>query len=169
MVTALFLFLLILKFFLYIKRLIGLPGDKIQIIDSKIYVNGENIFKKQKMGYYQDENNPNVSIELFEEKIINQNQKSSSIKEKKINIIEQKISPQDNTPIYQVPENYYFFMGDNRDNSEDSRFLNEVGYIPRDNIVGQAKLVFFSLKKPIWTIFNEADSIRKERFFKIIQ
>ena len=52
--------------------------------------------------------------------------------------------PLDNTPVYEVPPGHYFAMGDNRDNSQDSRVLSAVGYVPAENLVGKAQFIFFS-------------------------
>jgi signal peptidase I len=69
----------------------------------------------------------------------------------------------DNTKEFIVPEGHYFFMGDNRDNSEDSRF--SVGYVPYENLVGKAELVFFSNKSSFIKLLNWLVSFRVDRFF----
>ncbi|MBT7527297.1 MAG: signal peptidase I, partial [Rhodospirillales bacterium] len=76
----------------------------------------------------------------------------------------------DNTPVYEVPEGHYFAMGDNRDNSLDSRVLNHVGYIPAQNLVGRAEVLFFSTngKARIWEIWKWPFAIRFSRLFDTV-
>jgi len=141
----------------YIKRIIGLPGDKIQMQKGHLYINGEEISKKED-GIFED-NDTAIKIEIrqFEEKISD---------EKNIKVLDQIYnSPQDNTQIYEVPQGYYFMMGDNRDNSQDSRFLEEVGFINEENLIGRATIIFFSSSKPIWQFWHWHKAIRFERIF----
>jgi len=148
----------------YIKRLIGLPGDEIQFIDSNLYINNSEVFKtkinKNKKIFCGKKL---IDIFSFEEKLpngINHNTvyfKDYSFK---------------NSDKFIVPQNHYFFLGDNRDCSKDSRFLTSVGYVHKDNLVGKAQFIFFSSDKTIGSIFSFwkwNDSVRFERFFKKIQ
>jgi signal peptidase I len=77
----------------------------------------------------------------------------------------------DNTGVYEVPEGHYFMMGDNRDNSTDSRVLNQVGYVPLENIVGRAQIIFFSILEgePAWRIWNWPWAVRWSRLFTIVR
>ncbi|HJO74722.1 MAG TPA: signal peptidase I, partial [Rhodospirillales bacterium] len=75
----------------------------------------------------------------------------------------------DTTPIYTVPEGHYFGMGDNRDQSKDSRFLSDVGFIPRENLVGRAEFKFLSVNGALWEFWNWGKSLRFERFFEGIE
>ena len=77
-----------------------------------------------------------------------------------------------NTDKYIVPENYYFFLGDNRDCSKDSRFLSSVGYVSKENLVGNAKMIFFSndtISGSVFKFWNWNESLRLKRFFKILK
>jgi signal peptidase I len=76
--------------------------------------------------------------------------------------------PLDNTPVYDVPADHYFAMGDNRDNSQDSRVLSAVGYIPNENLVGQAQFIFFSTDGSAhwWEVWKWPFAIRYSRLFR---
>ena len=77
----------------------------------------------------------------------------------------------DNTPVYQVPAGHYFMMGDNRDNSTDSRVLSQVGYVPFENIVGRAQIIFFSILEGehAWMVWRWPWSVRWSRLFTIVR
>ena len=77
----------------------------------------------------------------------------------------------DNTGVYIVPENHYFFMGDNRDNSLDSRFVDQVGYVPFENLIGRAEFLFFSSDKsiPLWKVWKWHRKFRVDRIFNKIE
>ena len=147
----------------YIKRVVGMPGDKIQFIDSNLYINNSEILKSI---ISKDENiycgNNILDVFRFEELLPNG---------KKYNTVYLKNFSYQNSDTFTVPENHYFFLGDNRDCSKDSRFLSSVGYVHRDNIVGKAQFIFFSSDKTIGSIFSFwkwNKSLRLDRFFKKI-
>ena len=147
----------------YIKRLIGLPGDTIQIIDGDLYLNNEKIIKKEIKNTFEVNCGTNLfeSI-LYEELLPNGNKYLTSYR---------KDGSMLNSDKFNVPENYYFFMGDNRDCSKDSRFLSSVGYVHFDNLVGKARVIFFSNDKKKGSFFEFwkwNKSIRTNRFFKRI-
>jgi len=147
----------------YIKRLIGLPGDKIQFIDSNLYINNSEVMKsivsKNDKIYC---GNKELNVFTFEE--------SLSIK-KKFKTVYLKDYTFQNSDLFTVPNEHYFFLGDNRDCSKDSRFLSSVGYVHQDNLVGKAQFIFFSSDKSKGSIFSFwkwEKLIRFDRFFKKI-
>ncbi len=120
----------------YIKRLIGLPGDRIQVIGGILHINGEPV-RREKLGETKDDDTfSSRTYTVYRETLPNGRQ--HLIWEASDN------DHLDNTAEYVVPEGHYFFMGDNRDNSRDSRVLYDVGYVPAENLVGRAEFLFFS-------------------------
>ena len=147
----------------YIKRLIGLPGDRIQFIDSNLYLNNSEIMKsrisKNDKIYCGEKI---IDVFTFEEKLPNGKIYSS---------VYLKNYTFQNSNVFNVPKDHYFFLGDNRDCSKDSRFLSSVGYVHKDNLVGKAQFIFFSSNKSIGSFFafwKWHKSIRLNRFFKKI-
>ncbi len=147
----------------YIKRLVGLPGDTIQFIDSNLYINNSEILKSRLSS--NDKiycGNNTIDVFTFEEKLPNN---------KIHRTVYLKNFPFKNSDIFTVPKDYYFFLGDNRDCSKDSRFLSSVGYVHKENLVGKAQFIFFSSNKSIGSFFafwKWHKSIRFKRFFKKI-
>jgi len=148
----------------YIKRLIGLPGDSIQIINEDLYLNNKKIernkIEKSFTVYCGDEV---VNANLFEEILPNG---------KKYLAAYRKSGTMTNSDKYIVPKNHYFFMGDNRDCSKDSRFLSSVGYVNFNNLIGKAEIIFFSNDKNKGSFFKFWKwnrSVRLNRFFKEIE
>ncbi len=147
----------------YIKRLIGLPGDHVQFIDSNLYINNSEIIKsrtsKNDKIYCGKQN---IDVFTFEEILPNG---------KKHNTVYLKDYTFQNSDLFIVPEDHYFFLGDNRDCSKDSRFLTSVGYVHKNNLVGKAQFIFFSSDKSIASVFSFwkwNKSMRFNRFFKKI-
>ncbi len=145
----------------YIKRLVGLPGDIIQFINGNLYINNNQVLntliKKSNKIYC---GNQQIDVSTFEEKLSNNKSYIVSYRN--------DISLTD-TDKFIVPDKHYFFLGDNRDCSKDSRFLSEVGYVHQDNLVGKAQLLFFSSNTREGSIFEFwkwKDIIRYDRFFK---
>ena len=136
----------------YIKRLIGLPGDKIKLVDGTVYINSDPVEREfvrtddKDIAIYKETMASGVSYE------------TRDLGDK----------PQDNIKEFIVPENHYFFMGDNRDNSNDSRFW---GPVPNDRIVAKAQIIFFSTKDGSWFIqfWRWPFDIQFERLFKFIK
>jgi signal peptidase I len=148
----------------YIKRLIGLPGDSIQFINGDIYLNNNQILKT-KSKKYSKINCGKVILEIdaFEEKLPN-SKTYIAVYDKKNTYI--------NSDKFTVPKDHYFFLGDNRDCSKDRRDLTSVGYVHKDNLVGKARIIFFSSDYKIGSIFKFwkwNKIIRFDRFFKIIK
>ncbi len=145
----------------YIKRLIGLPGDIIQFIDGNLYINNNQVLSTLiNNDSYIYCGSQTINVSTFEEKLSNNKSYIVSYRN--------DISFQ-NSDKYVVPENHYFFLGDNRDCSKDSRFLSEVGFVHHDNLVGKAQLLFFSSdsrKGSIFQIWKWTDILRYDRFFK---
>ena len=147
----------------YIKRLIGLPGDTIQIIDKNLYLNDVRIKRKET----ENSANTNCGVEVVKTNFFEETLPSK----KKYIAAYRNDGTMSNTDKFIVPENHYFFMGDNRDCSKDSRFLTSVGYVNFNNLVGKAQLIFFSndIKKGSFLKFWKwHQSLRFERFFKKI-
>tara|TARA_S200000501_G_scaffold322029_1_gene317804 strand:- start:131 stop:859 length:729 start_codon:yes stop_codon:yes gene_type:complete len=147
----------------YIKRLIGLPGDVIQFIDGDLYLNSNQVLKtivskneKLFCGKFQ------IDVNIFEEKLPNGKSYLAAYRTD---------YTFNNSDKFVVPKNHYFFLGDNRDCSKDSRYLSEVGYVNKNNLVGKAQILFFSSNPRIGSIFNIFKwnkIVRFERFFKKI-
>jgi signal peptidase I len=141
----------------YVKRLIGLPGDNIQMRDGVLFINDKEVIKTFDGDALEVEINKKSAFQKYSEILPNG---------KKINTYNREMTPQDNTGIYSVPAGHYFFMGDNRDDSQDSRFLNFVGYVPEQNLVGRASIIFFSNPNSIFELFAWIKTIRTERIGK---
>jgi len=145
----------------YIKRLIGMPGDTLQFINGDIYLNKKKIDRRE-IAESSDIRcgKINLPVKIYEETLPN------GVKYK---AAYNSAGTLQNTDVYTVPDNHYFLLGDNRDCSKDSRFLSEVGYVNKLNIVGKAKLIFFSndtIKSSVLKFWNWNKSLRTKRTFK---
>jgi signal peptidase I len=147
----------------YIKRVIGLPGDEIQMIHGVLHINGEAI-KKEKIEdvTLDDPSGHTRTVARYRETLPN------GVTYPVLDLIQEGIG--DNTEVYKVPENHFFMMGDNRDNSTDSRFLSEVGYVPFENLVGRAEIIFFSIREDssFWEIWRWPGSVRWSRMLQVV-
>ena len=147
----------------YIKRLIGLPGDSIQFIESNLFLNNSEILKSRiskKDRIYCG--NKSIDVFTFEEMLPDG---------KKFKTVYLKNYTFQNSDPFIIPKDHYFFLGDNRDCSKDSRFLTSVGYVHKNNLVGKAQFIFFSSDRSVGSIFSFwkwNKSLRFERFFKKI-
>jgi signal peptidase I len=140
----------------YIKRLIGLPGDTIEIKKGILYLNGEAV-PRQKIDSFDESNGGHTtSLDQYIETLPN------GVSYRVLD--ERQDGALDNTPLYTVPAGHYMMLGDNRDNSQDSRVLTEVGFVPEENLVGPAQMIFFSSRSALWKFWD----FRLDRFFKDI-
>ena len=144
----------------YIKRLIGLPGDRVQVIHGILHINGEAV-KREVVGKVRFERSGGQLAEAIHYLETLPNGKVHDIYE------EGDDRPLDNTPVYTVPPRHYFMMGDNRDNSQDSRVMSKVGFVPEENLVGRAEIIFFSLDDDthFWEFWKWPWDVRGHRLF----
>ncbi len=140
----------------YIKRIIGLPEDRIRVIRGILHVNGQPVRRERIENYVRrDKYGNTVRLTQYIETLPSG---------RRHRIIEESDARHlDNTGEYIVPAGHYFAMGDNRDNSLDSRALNGVGFVPARNLVGRAEFLFFSIKPelPFW----DPRAVRFDRLF----
>ncbi len=149
----------------FIKRVIGLPGDRIQMIDGALHINGEAV-QRELLGMTDEcpeSNGMGRQVASYRETLPN------GVSYLTCDKIER--SELDNTRVYEVPEGHYFMMGDDRDNSADSRVPSVVGYVPYDNLVGPAQFVVVSFDETTslfrpWTLFT---GFRGDRFLKAVE
>ena len=147
----------------YIKRLIGLPGDAIQFVNGNLLINGNKIPRNKvesteiiRCGKFR------LETQSFIETLPNGT---------KYLAVYKKRGTLQNTKKFVVPSDHFFLMGDNRDCSKDSRYLDSVGYVNNLNLVGEAKLIFFSNDTNISSLlkfWNLGNSFRFERLFKVL-
>ncbi|MBZ0161366.1 MAG: signal peptidase I [Notoacmeibacter sp.] len=142
----------------YIKRVIGLPGDRVQMKSGTLFINGEAV-KREKIGQIDnpDITDMNGPVDVYRETLPN------GVSYDTLDITPNGIS--DNTREFIVPPGHYFMMGDNRDNSNDSRL--EVGFVPFENFVGKANIIFFSIAggaSPL-EIWRWPSEMRPDRLF----
>jgi signal peptidase I len=145
----------------YIKRVIGLPGDSIQMKSGILYINDKAVARRRIEDYlYQEGDGAVIPMRQYIETLPNGRQ------HRIIKIGDD--GPLDNTQVYQVPPGDYFMMGDNRDNSQDSRVLSAVGYVPAENLIGRAQFIFFSTDGTArwWEIWKWPFAIRYNRLFR---
>lgn len=149
----------------FIKRVIGLPGDRIQVINGELYINGV-ACKREAMDdftdYLEDGTGTITKVRRYKETL------PEGKTHEMLDLTQ--FGNVDNTQVYTVPDKHYFMMGDNRDNSTDSRYLNEIGFIPEENIIGRADRIFFSKNDQVkfWQLWAWFTDGRTTRFFKSI-
>jgi len=149
----------------YIKRVIGLPGDRIQMIGGLLHINGQPV-KREEVSRYVDEDHPD-GIRRWRETLPN------GVSYETLDLYPNGML--DNTPVYTVPAGHYFMMGDNRDNSTDSRVPQDrnggVGYVPFENLVGKAQIIFFSVGhgEAAWKFWLWPWTVRWSRLLTIVR
>tara|TARA_B110000914_G_C15386412_1_gene410277 strand:+ start:75 stop:815 length:741 start_codon:yes stop_codon:yes gene_type:complete len=148
----------------YIKRLIGLPGDTVQFKNSKLFLNGVAVLRTKVSGKFEIRcGSTRPEVNAYKETLPNG---------KEYLAVYNKLGTMQNTDEYVVPEDHFFFLGDNRDCSKDSRYLSSVGYVSNENLVGNASIVFFSndtISGSIFKFWNWSQSLRIERFFSLLK
>jgi signal peptidase I len=144
----------------FIKRIIGLPGDHIQVKGGILYINDVAVIRDKIPDYVDEQGN---SYTQYIETLPN------GVKHHIIEMDGDQGSL-DNTAVYVVPPDHYFAMGDNRDNSADSRVPEVVGYVPAENLVGKAQIIFFSTDGSAhwWEVWKWPFAMRFARFFDLI-
>jgi signal peptidase I len=147
----------------YIKRVIGLPGDKIQVVDGVVHINGEPVKRERAGDFSETEEGPRATpVKRWKETLPN------GVSYHTLDLVDNGFA--DNTQVYTVPPDHYFMMGDNRDNSTDSRFA-QVGTVPFENFVGKAQIIFFSVYdgERAWEFWRWPVSVRWSRLFTIVR
>jgi signal peptidase I len=146
----------------YIKRVIGLPGDRIQMKAGELFINGQAI-PREKVGQITNRDVTEVDqpVDVYRETLPN------GVSYDTLDLTPHGIG--DDTREFVVPEGHYFMMGDNRDNSSDSRF--QVGFVPDENLVGRANIIFFSIAGGVspLELWKWPTEIRPTRFFNMVR
>ncbi len=143
----------------YIKRLIGLPGDTIQMKGGVLHINGSAIPKNAAGNFAVKQGDTVTDILRFEETLP---------EGKTYQVLDMGETTMDDTGVYTVPDGHYFMMGDNRDNSQDSRYSDAIGFIPEENLVGRAEMIFVSFGEglKVWNPLSWGHLFRSGRFCK---
>jgi signal peptidase I len=145
----------------FIKRIVGLPGDRLQVVRGILHINGEPVKRRRIEDYRLGSGR---TVPQYIETLPNGTQHR---------IIEEQGDGGylDDTPVFTVPAGHYFAMGDNRDNSRDSRILNAVGYIPFENLIGRADVLFWSVEREVvlWMPWTWPAGIRYGRLFDAVE
>ena len=145
----------------YIKRVIGLPGDRIQMIQGVLHINGTPVKRERMEDYTDTEEGPAMRVKRWHETLPN------GVSYTTLDFLDSGYG--DNTQVYEVPAGHYFMMGDNRDNSQDSRFA-QVGYVPFENLVGRAQIIWLSVEgERAWQFWRWPYAMRWSRLFTLVR
>lgn len=148
----------------YIKRVIGLPGDRVQMINGLLHINGQPVKRERIEDYIETEETERATrVKRWRETLPN------GVSYTTLDLVDNGFY--DSTPEYNVPQGQYFMMGDNRDNSTDSRVLSQVGYVPFENLIGRAQIIFFSVAEGqrAWQFWLWPWTVRWGRLFTIVR
>jgi signal peptidase I len=148
----------------YIKRVVGLPGDHIQMLGGVLHINGKPVERERIEDFVEtDAQGTTTRAKRWRETLPN------GVSYTTLNLVDNSLYS--NTPDYEVPAGHYFMMGDNRDNSADSRVMSQVGFVPLENIIGRAQIIFFSVLEgdPAWQVWRWPWSVRWNRLFKLVR
>lgn len=147
----------------YIKRVIGLPGDRIQVKHGLLHINGEPVKVEPAEAFVERSRyGAKTTMRAFKETL------PGGVTHTILKLTDEGLA--NNTTEYVVPADHFFMMGDNRDNSQDSRFLDAVGYVPRENLIGKAQMIFFSIDEGAtpWAVWNWPWDVRWGRLANLL-
>jgi signal peptidase I len=148
----------------YIKRVIGLPGDRVQMIQGVLHINEQPVKRERIEDYVETEDGTRTQrVKRWRETLPN------GVSYTTLDLVDNGFY--DNTQVYTIPIGHFFMMGDNRDNSTDSRVLSQVGYIPFENLIGRAEIIFFSVAEGerAWQVWRWPWAVRWDRLFTIVR
>jgi signal peptidase I len=151
----------------YIKRVIGLPGDRIQMKEGLLYINEKPVVRERISDFIGEDpcgsSDATARVKRWKETLPN------GVTYESLDCVDNGFY--DNTVVYTVPPGNFFMMGDNRDNSTDSRVLSAVGYVPFENLIGRAQMIFFSIAEGehAWMFWRWPTAVRWNRIFTIVR
>ena len=150
----------------YIKRVIGLPGDTVQMKEGLLHINGKPVQRERLSDFVGEDpcgSDATARVKRWKETLPN------NVTYETLDCVDNGFY--DNTNVYTVPPGNFFMMGDNRDNSTDSRVTSAVGPVPFENIVGRAQMIFFSIAEgeQAWQIWRWPTAVRWSRIFSIVR
>jgi signal peptidase I len=138
----------------YIKRIVGLPGDRVQMINGLLHINGQAVKREQIEDFIQPDGDRPTPVKRWRETL------PEGVSHATLDL--QANGFYDNTPVHTVPAGHYFMLGDNRDNSTDSRAQPQIGFVPFENLVGRALIVFLAVD-------HASNNARLERFGVLVR